>query len=73
MCTIKRLNKKLKKGKSMLTIALAMLIGKLDEFHQSFIPGRGASFRDVFIDAIGALIEVMFASLIIRIRKRRKM
>lgn len=72
-CTIKRGNKKLVKGKSMLTIALAMLIGILDEFHQSFIPGRGASVRDVFIDAIGALMGVMFASLIIRIRMGRKM
>lgn len=39
-CTIKRLNKKSKKGKSMLTITLAMLIGILDEVHQSFIPGE---------------------------------
>ena len=73
ICTVKRLNKKSIKGRLILTVALAMLIGVLDEYHQSFIPGRGASFWDVIIDVIGALLGVMFASLIIRIRMRRKM
>ncbi|MCI9430690.1 MAG: VanZ family protein, partial [Lachnospiraceae bacterium] len=27
----------------------------LDEYHQSFVSGRGASVRDVMIDSIGVL------------------
>ena len=29
-----------------------------DEFHQSFIPGRGPSWRDVGIDSLGALVAI---------------
>lgn len=66
-------NGKVYRKKAMLTITLAMLIGILDEVHQSFIPGRGATVRDVFIDVIGALMGVTIALLIIRIRMGRKM
>jgi len=27
----------------------------LDEFHQSFVPGRNASFMDIFVDTLGIL------------------
>ncbi|MEL6252221.1 MAG: VanZ family protein [Bacteroidota bacterium] len=30
-----------------------------DEFHQSFVPGRGASLIDVFIDASGAALAAL--------------
>ena len=33
---------------------LAILYAASDEFHQSFVPGRGPSVMDVGIDAIGA-------------------
>jgi len=31
----------------------------LDEFHQAFVPGRGASLFDVFIDSAGALFSIL--------------
>jgi len=34
---------------------LAALYGVVDEFHQSFVPGRDASMGDVVADALGAL------------------
>ena len=34
--------------------AIAVVYGISDEFHQSFIPGRSPSSRDVLIDAAGA-------------------
>jgi VanZ family protein len=33
---------------------LAVLYASTDEFHQSFVPGRGATLIDVGIDALGA-------------------
>lgn len=35
------------------TAALALLYAVLDEYHQSFVPGREGSPRDVLIDALG--------------------
>ena len=39
-------------------ILIAGLYGVSDEFHQSFIPGRGPAVRDVIIDTIGATIGI---------------
>jgi VanZ family protein len=40
---------------------LALAYAASDEFHQTFVGGRGGSFRDVTIDGIGILIAVAFA------------
>jgi VanZ family protein len=40
---------------SALALALALVAGSLDEFHQSFVPSRGASARDVLLDLTGAV------------------
>jgi hypothetical protein len=37
-------------------VALAVVYGVTDEYHQSFVPGRGATAADVVIDAAGALL-----------------
>lgn len=37
-------------------VMLAVLYAVSDEFHQSFVPNRGASSFDVMIDAVGALV-----------------
>lgn len=34
-----------------------------DEFHQSFVAGRGPSKRDVFIDSIGALLGIILVQI----------
>jgi VanZ family protein len=39
-----------------LGIMSAFLIACCDEFHQSFLPGRTATFHDVLIDTSGALV-----------------
>ncbi len=36
------------------SVALAALYGASDEFHQGFVPGRGARLLDVLIDTTGA-------------------
>ncbi|MBO5031948.1 MAG: VanZ family protein [Lachnospiraceae bacterium] len=35
----------------------------LDEFHQLFVQGRGASVRDVIIDSCGALVGILFVRI----------
>jgi VanZ family protein len=37
-----------------LALAIAALYAASDEFHQRFVPSRGASFEDVLLDACGA-------------------
>jgi VanZ family protein len=39
----------------MLAVCLAGLYGATDEFHQLFVPGRGAMLTDVLIDTVGAV------------------
>lgn len=41
-------------------LAFILVIGALDEWHQSFIPGRFATASDVLNDFIGALVVLSF-------------
>jgi VanZ family protein len=44
------------KGRALVTAALvAVLYAFSDEWHQTFVPGREGTLRDVAIDAIGAV------------------
>lgn len=47
-------------GKKRIALALLICIvyAITDEFHQLFVPGRGAQVKDVIIDSIGALVGV---------------
>jgi VanZ family protein len=45
-------------------LALTVLYAITDELHQSFVPGRDPSPRDVAIDAAGALIAVAILGLV---------
>lgn len=38
--------------------AVAALYGLIDEWHQSFVPGRSASLTDVALDAVGAALGI---------------
>ncbi|MGZ4873218.1 MAG: VanZ family protein [Candidatus Angelobacter sp.] len=40
---------------SILALLLAVTAGGLDEFHQSFLPSRTSSLRDVLLDTIGVI------------------
>jgi VanZ family protein len=48
-----------------LAIITVFFYAASDEFHQSFVPGRGPSFRDVLIDTSGGL----FALIIVYFRR----
>jgi VanZ family protein len=48
----------------VLALALAALYAITDELHQSVVPGRDPSLRDVGIDAAGALIAVAILGVV---------
>jgi VanZ family protein len=41
---------------ALITLAIAVVYASLDEWHQSFVPLREPSVRDVLIDTTGALL-----------------
>ncbi len=49
----------------IITIILCMFYAILDEYHQSFTPGRTPLLKDVFIDTSGAIIGVILSFSII--------
>lgn len=55
---------------------ISMLVGVLyaasDEFHQSFVPGRGTSIVDVGIDSLGVLTGILAVLIIISIYRALK-
>ena len=42
----------------MLSVFIAIIYGILDELHQFFVPGRGSSISDVFLDSFGIFIAL---------------
>ena len=41
-----------------------------DEFHQYFVPGRSAEFKDVCIDTAGALAGLMILYFILKVVRK---
>jgi VanZ family protein len=50
---------------ALAAIAIAACYASLDEFHQSFVPGRTAAVNDVLLDTTGAVCAQLIAALII--------
>jgi VanZ family protein len=59
-------------GRAGVALAVATFYGATDEFHQIFVPSRGASVHDVLIDACGAAITLTCVCLVSRRRAARK-
>ena len=64
------------KKRIILSLLVGILYASLDEFHQSFIPGRTAAVTDVLIDTAGVIIGILFIFLVLKIiqskRKKKK-
>jgi VanZ family protein len=61
---------------ALLVIAIVFSYASLDEYHQSFVPGRTAAFRDVLIDTSGgatAQLIVGLFEMIHHARDRRRL
>ncbi|MGB5260819.1 MAG: VanZ family protein [Gammaproteobacteria bacterium] len=50
----------------LMVATLTGLYGLLDEYHQSFVPGRNASVLDVLADCTGAMLGAGLAFLLVR-------
>lgn len=51
----------------LMALAGAVLYACSDEIHQLFVPGRSGQLRDVGIDALGALLGLLFQQLLLYI------
>jgi len=50
---------------------LTVLLAALDEYHQSFVPGRSGNFTDVCIDSIGAIAASLCLILIYSLHQKK--
>lgn len=57
--------------KGGLVVVLGFLCATLDEWHQTFVPGRTGSFRDVLLDTGGVLVGAIGTICFIQFRNRR--
>lgn len=55
----------------LLGFAATVFFAALDEFHQSFVPGRSGNFTDVCIDSAGALIASLCLFLVYRLYEKK--
>lgn len=54
----------------LIPILVCFIYACTDEFHQSFVSGRGPSFTDVVIDTLGSLLIIVCLYVFFFIRKR---
>ena len=56
----------------LTVLPLCALLAGLDEFHQTFVPGREGRLRDVLIDLAGAALFLLLWALLRRLQAWRK-
>ncbi|WP_419804182.1 VanZ family protein [Terriglobus sp.] len=56
---------------SAFAVLSVALVASMDELHQSFLPNRTACISDVCLDTAGALLHILFAWLVLILRRRR--
>ena len=57
---------------NLYSIIFSLFYASLDEYHQTFVTGRGGIASDVLIDTFGAIIGLVLINLVHTIIKRRK-
>jgi VanZ family protein len=57
---------------ALVALTLAMIFAVTDEFHQSFVPSRGATAHDVGIDILGAMAGLFICRVFVRNRSATK-
>lgn len=56
----------------LYSIIIVFLYACSDEFHQSFVPGRGPAFKDVIIDTSGGIVSCICIMIYNKIRLRKR-
>ncbi len=56
-------------GRVLASIGGVVFYGMLDEFHQSFVPGRTMDVKDLCADAVGGLLAALYIYLYSRRQK----
>ncbi|MBP3568746.1 MAG: VanZ family protein [Lachnospiraceae bacterium] len=59
------------KKRILIGAAATVFLAALDEFHQSFVPGRSGNFIDVCIDSVGVLAASLCLYIFFLIREKR--
>ena len=54
---------------AVAAIAITVLYGISDEYHQSMVPGRAATILDVVVDSAGAVFAVVAVSILARLAR----
>ena len=57
---------------NLLTIMLCFIYACTDEYHQTFILGRGGQFTDILIDTLGAIVGCFLISMVYLIVKKHQ-
>lgn len=60
------------KSSSIVSFVINLLYAVTDEFHQSFISGRGASIGDILIDVIGIVMGIFLCYILHRINWKKQ-
>ena len=59
-------------GWAGLAMTVVFVAASLDEFHQTFVPSRTGTSRDVMLDLVGALFFQIVIALFLRGRRRER-
>ncbi|MBB6216386.1 VanZ family protein [Anaerosolibacter carboniphilus] len=51
-----------------VTFYMSLVYASLDEFHQSFVPGRGPQVSDVLLDGVGVAMGILLSAMLRRYR-----
>jgi VanZ family protein len=55
---------------AVITILIVAAYAALDEYHQSFVPGRGAAVSDVLLDTAGGAAAQLVMAIFVRLKRR---
>jgi VanZ family protein len=53
-------------ARASAAILIAVFIGMVDEWNQSFVPGRDSSWKDIVFDLLGASFSAMIIGILLR-------
>ena len=61
LALLKRFSNRESRRNVLVAMALSTLFAMSDEYHQTFVPGRGGTWTDVGIDSLGILLVGLIA------------